>query len=310
MSAAAAAAGGLCYAETTYPYFFKDADGDKKPQCAAAEATTAGRFSAWTAPLVKAAHNYQLVHKDPGSWAPQLRLCRPAALRQRAGSRRRRGAAQAPLRDRRPRLMTGNAQSLRPRSPGNAGYARRGTRNPDSRASHPAWTLKEPRVLGGGIKMSERGSPLLFPATVRRNVLEQHTALRELLQRALEESTRGLRREGSGLSDLCAAARELHGRFHAHLAFEERALAPLLGIMDLWGPERVATLLAEHDRQRAEMNTILEGIEAGWDAERIALTLRSLATDLLVDMEEEERGCLDAELLRQDAIEAQPRTWP
>ena len=50
-------------------YFFKDADSDQKPQCSAAEATTAGRFSAWTAPLMKAAHNYQLVHKDPGSWA-------------------------------------------------------------------------------------------------------------------------------------------------------------------------------------------------------------------------------------------------
>jgi predicted CXXCH cytochrome family protein len=69
MSVAAAAGGGLCYAETTYPYFFKDADGDKKPHCSPAEAVTAGRFSAWTAPLVKAAHNCQLVHKDPGSWA-------------------------------------------------------------------------------------------------------------------------------------------------------------------------------------------------------------------------------------------------
>lgn len=116
-------------------------------------------------------------------------------------------------------------------------------------------------------------------------MLEQHTALRELLQRALHESTRGLRHEESGLSDLCAAAWDLHRLFHAHLAFEERTLGPLLGIMDLWGPERVSALRAEHDRQRAEVNALLEGIEAGWDAERIALTLRSLATDLLVDVE-------------------------
>jgi predicted CXXCH cytochrome family protein len=67
--ASAAGAGGLCYSETTYPYFFKDADGDHKPMCAAAEATTAGRFTAWNAKLMKAAHNYQLSHKDPGSWA-------------------------------------------------------------------------------------------------------------------------------------------------------------------------------------------------------------------------------------------------
>jgi hypothetical protein len=158
--------------------------------------------------------------------------------------------------------------------------------------------------------MSKEGSSLLFPATVRRNVLEQHLALRQLLQRALDETTRGLRDGGSALNELSAAARELHRRFHAHLAFEERALAPLLGMMDLWGPERVAALLAEHERQRSEMNTILEGIESGWDAERVALTLRSLATDLLVDMEEEESGCLDVELLRRDAIDAAPRRSP
>jgi predicted CXXCH cytochrome family protein len=65
----ASAMGGLCYSETAYPYFFKDADADKKPQCAPAEAIATGRFTAWTATLMKAAHNYQLVHKDPGSWA-------------------------------------------------------------------------------------------------------------------------------------------------------------------------------------------------------------------------------------------------
>jgi hypothetical protein len=153
--------------------------------------------------------------------------------------------------------------------------------------------------------MSERAPTLLFPATVRRHVLEQHGALRDLLQRALDETTRCLRGEASSSSDLGAVARELHRRFHAHLAFEERALAPLLGVMDVWGPERVEELLAEHARQRAQMNAILEGIESGWDTQRVAITLRSLATDLLVDMEEEERGCLDAELLRRDVVPAQ-----
>jgi predicted CXXCH cytochrome family protein len=60
---------GMCYAETTYPYFFKDVDGDKKPQCSAMDTAMGGNFTAWTPGLMKAAHNYQLVHKDPGSWA-------------------------------------------------------------------------------------------------------------------------------------------------------------------------------------------------------------------------------------------------
>jgi hypothetical protein len=155
--------------------------------------------------------------------------------------------------------------------------------------------------------MSEQGSSLLFPATVRRQVLEQHGALRTLLQRALDQTTRGLLREGPGVAELAASARELHRRLHAHLAFEERALAPILGKMDLWGPERVSDLLQEHARQRAEMAALLEGVEGGWDAERVAITLRSLAADLLVDMAEEERGCLDAELLHQDVLQPQTR---
>jgi hypothetical protein len=150
----------------------------------------------------------------------------------------------------------------------------------------------------------ERGSTRFFPATVRRQVLEQHCGLRALLQRALDETTQGLLHEGPGLSELVASARELQRRFHAHLAFEEHALAPILAVMDLWGPERVSDLLSEHARQRAEMGSILEGIEEGWDAERVAITLRSLATDLLRDMEEEERGCLDAVMLRQEFAEA------
>jgi hypothetical protein len=155
--------------------------------------------------------------------------------------------------------------------------------------------------------MPEPGSTLFFPATVRRQVLEQHNALRSLLQRALDQTTRALLREGPGLSELVATARELHRRLHAHLAFEERALVPILGVMDLWGPERVSELLREHARQRAEISAILEGIDGGWDAELVAITLRSLGADLLADMAEEERGCLDAELLHQDAVQRQPR---
>jgi hypothetical protein len=156
--------------------------------------------------------------------------------------------------------------------------------------------------------MSDQGSSLFFPATVRRHVLEQHTVLRELLQRALDQTTLGLMHDmNTSLSELAETARELARRFHAHLAFEERRLVPILGVMDLWGPERVADLLSEHERQRAEVNALLEGIETGWDSHRVALTLRSLAADLLCDMAEEERGCLQAEILRWDVVQTTSR---
>jgi hypothetical protein len=143
---------------------------------------------------------------------------------------------------------------------------------------------------------------VLFPAAVRERVLEQHQHLRLLLQQSLEATTRALRADGPGLDEISRLVYELRSRFRAHLAFEEMHLVPVLGHVDLWGPERVQDLLEEHTRQRAELETLVEGIRGGWDAERLALTLRSLSTDLLVDMAEEERGCLSAELLQDEIV--------
>jgi len=61
-------AGSLCYGPGVYPYFFKDADMDRKPLCSPAEAVAANAFTAWTADLVKAAHNYQIAQTEPGAW--------------------------------------------------------------------------------------------------------------------------------------------------------------------------------------------------------------------------------------------------
>jgi predicted CXXCH cytochrome family protein len=63
----AAGPGGLCYETTAYPYFFADPNGDGV--CSAEEATPAHAFTAWTAALMRAAHNFQLSRKDPGAWA-------------------------------------------------------------------------------------------------------------------------------------------------------------------------------------------------------------------------------------------------
>ncbi len=64
---AVAPAPGLCYAPGTYPYFFKDGNGDKS--CSAAEAVSSNGFQAWTAALSKAAFNYQLSRTERGAWA-------------------------------------------------------------------------------------------------------------------------------------------------------------------------------------------------------------------------------------------------
>jgi hypothetical protein len=145
------------------------------------------------------------------------------------------------------------------------------------------------------------------PSVVRHAVLAQHAVLRVMLDRALTVALGALKGEPGG-GDLIECVRELRDRFRVHLAFEERWLAPLLEQADGWGPERVKALLEEHRRQRAELDTLIEGIAGGWDAQRLALATRSLVTDLLLDMEEEERGCLNEELLRDDVVNVDQAT--
>jgi hypothetical protein len=144
---------------------------------------------------------------------------------------------------------------------------------------------------------------ILFPQSVHDTVIEQHKRLREMLRIALEASTGALRGSRCDLLTLARVTREMELRFLAHLHFEETALAPVLASADLWGPERVQALLEEHARQRSELRTVVEGIETGWTPETVAVTLRSLATDLLIDMDEEEHGCLQAGVFKEDAIE-------
>jgi uncharacterized protein YjdB len=57
----------LVYDEATYPYFFNDknANGLADPD----ELNSANKYSGWTAGLIKASHNFQIWHKEPGAWA-------------------------------------------------------------------------------------------------------------------------------------------------------------------------------------------------------------------------------------------------
>jgi hypothetical protein len=142
-----------------------------------------------------------------------------------------------------------------------------------------------------------------MPASeVRQRVLEQHGWLRTLLRDALDATTRTLQGELDAGAQLAGVVHDLSGRFRAHLAYEERYLLPVLAEVDVWGPVRASKLLDEHACQRAQLETLREGIETGWDAGRLAVATRSLVTELLLDMEEEEAGCLSADLLRDDVV--------
>jgi len=59
--------GGLCYAGSSYPYFFTG--GDANGTCLAGEANYSNAFTGWTPTLLKASYNYQVWSKDPAAWA-------------------------------------------------------------------------------------------------------------------------------------------------------------------------------------------------------------------------------------------------
>jgi hypothetical protein len=139
-------------------------------------------------------------------------------------------------------------------------------------------------------------------AHVRKNVLDQHAVMRVVFGEFLEATTLTLQGDAESAAQLAGQVRDFRRRFRAHLAYEERYLAPVLAEVDIWGPQRVTDLLNEHAEQRAELDALVEGISDGWDAHAVAISARSLVTELLVDMEEEERGCLSAELLRDDLV--------
>ena len=56
----------ICYDSHGYPYFFNDLNDNGI--CDPNEANYGNRYQAWTAGLVKAAHNYQQSQKEPGAW--------------------------------------------------------------------------------------------------------------------------------------------------------------------------------------------------------------------------------------------------
>ncbi|GAP13912.1 hypothetical protein LARV_01671 [Longilinea arvoryzae] len=57
----------VVYSPTAYPYFFIDTNADGKTDDT--EAVAANKFASWTPRMAKAAFNYQLSVKDPGSYA-------------------------------------------------------------------------------------------------------------------------------------------------------------------------------------------------------------------------------------------------
>jgi hypothetical protein len=137
--------------------------------------------------------------------------------------------------------------------------------------------------------------------TVDAEILEQHREIRARLRGlqmcaervALPRYLRALR----------AALLRFAVCFDAHLAYEERELAPRVRGVDAWGPAREAALLAEHREQRRCLERVCALAEepsvarAELGEETIALVAR-----LLEDMIREEETLLELARLEELAL--------
>jgi len=157
------------------------------------------------------------------------------------------------------------------------------------------------------VAMTTIGPTLVFPASVREAVLDQHRELRALMQAVTDACAREPLARAHDGERFVRMIRDLHRCFDAHLEFEESELGPVLAIVDHWGPERLRAMHEDHARQRAQLAALRAGTDAGWPAEQLTIVVRSLVSALARDMDDEERGCLDARLLGAQCLDIERR---
>lgn len=142
------------------------------------------------------------------------------------------------------------------------------------------------------------------PSQIRRRILEDHARLRERFSELDEVARRILEGEAELAPRLRSLAEGVREEFLAHLDLEDAILVPALREVDAWGPERAEKLATEHREQRALLQRLLRGLaDLDRPLEELALDLRRLVADLMVDMAHEEKSELDPHLLRDDIVE-------
>jgi iron-sulfur cluster repair protein YtfE (RIC family) len=139
----------------------------------------------------------------------------------------------------------------------------------------------------------------------RRTVLQaQHERLRGLIDIVREKAAAVLSASDDAFESraeaLAGAIATFGSDLRAHLATEEELLGPILERIDAWGPIRLGLMRAEHAHQRAVLDALRTDYKLG--AEGMAKRAWSLTTDVLADMEAEERDLLAENVLRDDPL--------
>jgi hypothetical protein len=137
---------------------------------------------------------------------------------------------------------------------------------------------------------------------VRREIFAQHGVLRTFLADAAQTARSAAGGDVAAGRMLFAICARLRSRLERHMAFEEGALVPALRASDPWGIERARRLLEEHVRQRQELSALVQLSQTEAEARTVAFTLQTLISDVLIDMDHEERELLTREVLHDDPI--------
>jgi hypothetical protein len=144
----------------------------------------------------------------------------------------------------------------------------------------------------------------LSSTQARDAILAQHGALRSLLAEVAELVDR-TGASGQGFEALRDRAGALYEALAAHMTFEEQVLSAALRDVIGWGVVIHQRMEEDHTRQREALARAISAV--GPDGLRGAALIedvRAFATTLLVDMETEERGLLEADL---DALASDSR---
>lgn len=138
---------------------------------------------------------------------------------------------------------------------------------------------------------------------VRRRILDDHVALRGLLDGIdplAGEFERGDAAQGERLRE---DALRLYERFSAHLDLEDRLLAPALRAGGQEGKRRADRLAREHQEQRELLRYLIGRLSQDrTPTTLVAREVRSFVNLVRLDMEHEEKTLLTPEVLA-----AQPR---
>jgi hypothetical protein len=144
--------------------------------------------------------------------------------------------------------------------------------------------------------MPDHPTDEMSSSEVRDQIFVQHGMLRGLLAETMAIAD-SVPTSAAELDALRARAQALYDALAKHMAFEEGVLPAALRDVIGWGAVIQQQMEEDHVRQREALALAISAIgPTGLSGAELVDNVQSFATTLLVDMDSEERGLLNADL--------------